>query len=94
MDNTKRANKMAFPFREILDGSTFTTHPIKRDGRVEVMMRTRNGFYRKQDSDREFEIDPSTMVTLLASPGVSRTLFVPENCEIKVWMSFNKEEKK
>lgn len=59
---------MKCPFREILDGSTFALHP-RKEGPLEVLMRTRNGFYKKQHSEQEFEIDPSTMVELFTSPG-------------------------
>ena len=58
---------MKCPFREITDGSTFALHP-RKEGPLEVLMRTRNGFYKKQRSEQEFEIDPSTMVRLLISP--------------------------
>lgn len=58
---------MKCPFREILDGSTFALHP-RKEGPLEVLMRTRNGFYKKKGSEQEFEIDPSTMVELFISP--------------------------
>lgn len=58
---------MKCPFREITDRSTFALHP-RKEGPLEVLMRTRNGSYRTEKSEREIEIDPSTMVELFTYP--------------------------
>ena len=58
---------MKCPFREITDGSTFALHP-RKEGPLEVLMRTRNGFYTKYRSVQEIQIDPSTIVELFTYP--------------------------